>query len=236
MKIALAPEGSRGDVFPMLDLGASLVSEGHAVVICAPPGFRSVTEERGLEFRSTGSDVHGFLAAHADALARGGLRLARTANRWLAEILDREFESLPDATHDVDLVLGAGLQLAGPSAAERRGVPYRFVLYCPALLPSGEHAPIPVVTTIRILSGHRLKERLFFFRLFLNGLSFVFGVGAFGNVIVGDGEVGREVSVGQSIQEAIGLHRGQSSVNWLNQLRAFGVDETKLVAGERTAN
>jgi vancomycin aglycone glucosyltransferase len=144
MKIALAPEGSRGDVFPMLDLGAGLVCDGHEVVICAPPGFRSVTEERGLEFRSTGSDVHAFLAAHADALARGRLRLARAAHLWLAEILDREFESLPEATADADLVIGAGLQLAGPSAAERRGIPYRYLLYCPALLPSAAHAPIPM--------------------------------------------------------------------------------------------
>ena len=174
MKIALAPEGSRGDVFPMLDLGASLVSEGHAVVICAPPGFRSVTQERGLEFRSTGSDVHGFLAAHADALARGGLRLARTAHRWLAEILDREFESLPDATRDVDLVLGAGLQLAGPSAAERRGVPYRFVLYCPALLPSGEHAPIPITAQSLPRWANRLgwaATRVFYNRLLRQSLN-----------------------------------------------------------------
>jgi vancomycin aglycone glucosyltransferase len=145
MRIALAAEGSRGDVFPMLDLGARLVSDGHDVLICAPPGFRSAVETRGFEFHPAASDVHAVLEANAGALARGGLRILRIAHEWMAEILAREFERLPDATAGADLVIGAGLQLAGPSVAELHGVPYRYVLYCPALIPSAEHAPILVM-------------------------------------------------------------------------------------------
>ena len=46
-----------------------------------------------------------------------------------------------DTTRDADLIVGAGVQFAGPSAAELHGVPYRYVMYCPAMLPSPEHAP-----------------------------------------------------------------------------------------------
>ncbi len=40
MRISLAVEGTRGDVYPMLGLGAELERAGHDIVVCAPPGFR----------------------------------------------------------------------------------------------------------------------------------------------------------------------------------------------------
>ena len=39
MRIALAAEGTRGDVHPLLGLGSLLAERGHEVVICAPPDF-----------------------------------------------------------------------------------------------------------------------------------------------------------------------------------------------------
>jgi UDP:flavonoid glycosyltransferase YjiC (YdhE family) len=53
-----------------------------------------------------------------------------------------QFRSLPEAIKNADRLIGAGVQLAGPSAAALHGIPYRYVAYCPALLPSEEHAPI----------------------------------------------------------------------------------------------
>ena len=57
MRIALAVEGSRGDVHPMLDLGDRFTARGHEVVVCAPPDMRGEVEARRMEFRPVGLDV-----------------------------------------------------------------------------------------------------------------------------------------------------------------------------------
>jgi UDP:flavonoid glycosyltransferase YjiC (YdhE family) len=142
MRIALAVEGTRGDVGPMLALGASLEAAGHEVVVCAPPDFGSEVEERGMEFRPVGTHVRAYLTTHADALASGGLKAFREGVRYVRACVRAQFRSLPEATQDADRLIGAGVQLAGPSAAALQGIPYQYVTYCPALLPSEEHAPV----------------------------------------------------------------------------------------------
>ena len=48
---------------------------------------------------------------------------------------------LPDAIAGMDRLLAAGTVLAAASAAELHGIPFRFVAFTPALLPSADHAP-----------------------------------------------------------------------------------------------
>jgi UDP:flavonoid glycosyltransferase YjiC (YdhE family) len=141
MKIALAVEGSRGDVYPMLELGASFAAAGHRIVICANPDFREVAVQRGFEFRPLGDSVREFLGSRASAIMRGPLKLMREFDRYARENLVNQFETLPAITRDVDMLFGAGVLVAGPSAAELNGIPYRYVAYCPVLFPSREHTP-----------------------------------------------------------------------------------------------
>ncbi|MEE8385332.1 MAG: glycosyltransferase [Dehalococcoidia bacterium] len=142
MRVALAVEGTRGDVYPLLALGAALRGRGHSVLVCGPPDFEPVTRERGMDFRPVGDSVREYLEAHAEVLAGRGLAVLREGARYLSTCLDAQFGSLPGATRDVDRIIGGGIQLAGPSVAELHGIPYRYLVYCPALLPSSEHAPI----------------------------------------------------------------------------------------------
>jgi UDP:flavonoid glycosyltransferase YjiC (YdhE family) len=147
MKIALAVDGTRGDVFPMLALAERFRAAGHDSILCAPPDFRSDCELRGLELRPFGIDVREFLSGEARALAGGALGFAAAGRRYFDATVDRQFERLPEATADVDLVLGAGVCFAGASAAELHGIPYRLLCFCPLLLPSAQHAPFIVPTT-----------------------------------------------------------------------------------------
>ena len=141
MRVALAAEGTRGDVYPMLALGESLLAEGHQVVLCAPPDFRQAAEERGIEHRAVGIGVRDYLTAHADALAGGNWAALRAGNRYFAETVQAQFRELPEAAGDADWIFGAGVQAAAASVAELRGIPYRYIIYCPSLLPSADHAP-----------------------------------------------------------------------------------------------
>ncbi len=142
MRVALAVEGTRGDVHPMLALGASIVGRGHEVVVLAPPDFAPVVQEHGLEFRAVGTSVRAYLTTYAHALTGGSMKALREGTRYVSTCIETQFKTLPEAAVGVDRIIGAGVQIAGPSVAELHGIPYRYVVYCPALLPSREHAPI----------------------------------------------------------------------------------------------
>ncbi len=144
MRIALVVDGTRGDVQPMQVLGCELAAQGHDVRLCAPPNFRASTEAAGLAFHPVGSDAQAWLTEHAGALMDQPVRALREAVRYARACQRAQFEALPDATAGVDRIVGAGVQVAGPSVAALHRVPYRYVVYCPVLLPSAEH---PSMTT-----------------------------------------------------------------------------------------
>ena len=141
MKIALAVEGTRGDVYPMLALAKRLEQAGHESVVLGPPEFAAVASERGVAFRGAGSPIRSYLTEHAEVLAGRGPRTLRAQMRFMQESIAQQFAAVPEASADADLILGAGVQLAASSAAELHGVPYRYVMYCPAMLRSAEHPP-----------------------------------------------------------------------------------------------
>lgn len=59
-----------------------------------------------------------------------------------------QFATVAAAAQGCDLIVGAtALQVAAPSIAEWLGVPYTFVAYSPAVLPSARHAP-PVLAML----------------------------------------------------------------------------------------
>ena len=146
MRIALAVEGSRGDVHPMLGLGDRLKARGHEVAVCAPPDMRVEVEARGMEFRRVGLDVHEGLSHNANALLAGGLSALRAAYAWFRSTTHEQLTRLPELTRDVDRIIGAAIQIGGPSAAELHGIPYRYVVFSPVLLPSAEHPPMVIAT------------------------------------------------------------------------------------------
>ncbi len=141
MRIVLAPEGTRGDVEPMLVLGDALRLRGHDAVVCAPPNFADRVAARGLGFRPVGCDVRAHLQGEARAILGNPFQFVAAAHRYTDASVRAQFEALPEAAEGADLIVGAGVQLAAASVAERLGVPYRYVIYCPALLPSREHGP-----------------------------------------------------------------------------------------------
>lgn len=142
MKIALAVEGTRGDIHPMLALGTACARAGHDVVVCAPPDFEEDTLSRGLAFHAVGQSVVDFMTEVAAAVAGSNFATLRECDRYLVDSIKCQFEAMPDATSGCDRILGAGTQFAAATAAELHGVPYRFVAYCPSLIPSREYPPV----------------------------------------------------------------------------------------------
>ncbi len=141
MRVLVAVEGTRGDVHPMLALAESLESAGHRVSFCAPEDAGPDVRSRGFDFTSTGEDVHAFLSDNADALHTRGPRFFTAVNEWGARSIVSQFRVVTELAADADFVIAAGTLMAAASAAELRGIPYRYVLFTPAMLPSTSHSP-----------------------------------------------------------------------------------------------
>ncbi len=142
MRIVVSCEGTRGDLYPLLALGEACRDAGHEVSVCAPANFHDEVTARGFVFRSSGLDARAYLAEHAGAVVRGGLAMARAQRSYVDTLIRDGFDALHTATDGADLLVGAGVCLAGASIAARRGIPFRYLAYCPSLLPSEEHTPV----------------------------------------------------------------------------------------------
>ncbi len=144
MRIALAAEGTRGDIHPLLGLAERWKRAGHEIRVCAPPDFADEVTARGLAFHPVGVSVRDYLTAHAAVLADRPAALIAESHRYMRDAVAAQFEALPAATEGCDWIVAGGVQAAAASCAELHGAAYRYVIYCPALLPSREHPPFMV--------------------------------------------------------------------------------------------
>lgn len=155
MRIALAADGTRGDIHPMLALGRALLRRGHDVLLCAPPNFAGDAASQGLDFRPVGIDVQAYLEARAEKLHASFLVSLDEGQRYVRQVVGIQMRELAHAIGHADWVLGAGSQFAAASVAELLGARYRLVAYCPSLLRSRDQTPfaVPRATLPRLLNG-----------------------------------------------------------------------------------
>ncbi|HKW46737.1 MAG TPA: glycosyltransferase [Gemmatimonadaceae bacterium] len=132
--------GTRGDVQPLVALGVELQGMGHSIGLCVAPNFKGWVESFGFTSHSIGPDLKQFMNRPMPAKRSPPTKPQR---RQLAEGTVREqFRVLIDAARDCDLLVGGGaLQLALRSIGEALSIPYVYVAYCPASLPSPNHPP-----------------------------------------------------------------------------------------------
>jgi vancomycin aglycone glucosyltransferase len=149
MRIAMAADGTRGDIHPLLALGARFRAGGHDVLICAPPNFRDDAEAHELEFAPVGLDTRVFLNGHARAVTQGGSRILLEMKAYSDRVLEDQLERVPELARGADRIFAAGVQAGASVAAAIHGIPYRFIVYCPALIPSPELTPLMLPTRPR---------------------------------------------------------------------------------------
>ncbi len=142
MRILLAPDGSRGDVQPLLVLGERLVAAGHQVSMAGPAGFAAGAAAAGLTFHPWPFDLEAWSAARAADMTAGGRRSLALLNEMFGCMLDSQFALLPEIAGGVDWIVGGGPQLAGSAVAEVTGAHFVQVLYAPTPVPSGDHLPV----------------------------------------------------------------------------------------------
>ena len=104
----------------MIALACGLRVRGHHVEFVAPANFVAWIRGHGFACESDGVDVEAMLRS-----AAVDLQSARQQMRYLrAELAPRLFDTAPRAGRDADMIVGSGMQIAAPSIADLRGVPY----------------------------------------------------------------------------------------------------------------
>jgi len=144
VRIVLAADGTRGDVYPLCALGEAWQARGHDVVMCGPPDFEASFAGSEIEYRAVGRNVREFLTEAAAAVAGKPIATLVEMTRYLGEVLRLQLEAVPRVAAGADLVIGAGVQAGAAAAAEIHGIPYRYIAYCPVMFPSAHYAPAVV--------------------------------------------------------------------------------------------
>jgi vancomycin aglycone glucosyltransferase len=143
MRVLLSTIGSRGDVQPLVALASQLRALDQEVRLCVPPDFRDWIESLGMPVTSIGPELRKMTGGSAPAASAP---LSPERRRQLAEAsVAAQFETIAASAQGCDIIVAAtALQIAARSVAEKMGIPYVFVAYCPNVLPSPHHAPPPL--------------------------------------------------------------------------------------------
>jgi vancomycin aglycone glucosyltransferase len=143
MRVLLSTIGSRGDVQPLVALALELKALGQDVHLCVPPDFREWIEGLGLEVTTIGPELRKLTTASPPAASSPPT--PEDHRRMIDATVATQFETVANAAKGCDIIVGAtALQIAARSVAELMGIPYVFVAYCPTVLPSPHHAPVPL--------------------------------------------------------------------------------------------
>jgi vancomycin aglycone glucosyltransferase len=138
MRVLLSTYGSRGDVEPLAALGVALQSRGAEVVVSAPADqeFIDLLARAGVPLAPAFMPVRDWIASAQKAPAdipTYGMRM-----------IGRQYEAINAAAEGCDAIVATGLMpsaAAAQSVAEKRGLRYEHVSFCPLFLPSHHHRP-----------------------------------------------------------------------------------------------
>jgi len=139
MKIACVILGTRGDVQPMVALGTGLIQKGHEVIICAPPENEELVRRYNCRFEPFGPSIKKAVSERPEK-QKGGVAITISPKEGKKLIRD-QINLLPEIIKGVDLVLGAGIVIGVPTAADVLKVPYRFVAFYPIMLGTTHDDP-----------------------------------------------------------------------------------------------
>jgi vancomycin aglycone glucosyltransferase len=139
MRILITTYGSRGDVQPMVALAMALRDQGVDVRFCAPadPEFVDLLARYRLPLLPAFSSIKDWVA-RAKVL---GLRLPELSKLVISE----QYEVLTEAAQGCDLIIATGLfpaKAAAQAVAEKQGLRFAGVHFCPRYLPSPDLAPV----------------------------------------------------------------------------------------------
>lgn len=134
MKVLVTSRGSRGDVHPLIEIGAAFKRAGHDVAVCVPPNFAAACRERGLAPSFYSEDS----AAVMDELGSGWRGLSKALD-WFSRSINEQFDFMLRESADADVMVTSVNEVAAPTVARYRDIPHYRIAYTPVL--PGSHPP-----------------------------------------------------------------------------------------------
>jgi vancomycin aglycone glucosyltransferase len=189
MRILLSTYGSRGDVEPLVALGAALIAMGHEATVSTPPDqeFVDLLDRAGVPIAPAFMSVRQWIAEKA--------RPSKPAefSTLAAEVMAGQYAAIGEAAKGCDVIVATGLfpsAAAAQAVAETQGIRFVQANYCPLFLPSMHHDPSPWpgrplpegVTDRRILWAHNAETMTLLFGGALNDLRASVGLPTTDNV------------------------------------------------------
>jgi vancomycin aglycone glucosyltransferase len=132
MNIAFVINGTRGDVQPMVALATGLISRGHSITICCPRENEVLVTSHHCRFIPFGPSYKEMFRQNAENI-KGGQTVSPSVTQIKQDTAD-QINRLPALIGDAELILGVGFVLGVHTVAEILKIPYRFVIFYPALL------------------------------------------------------------------------------------------------------
>jgi vancomycin aglycone glucosyltransferase len=140
MRVVLSTYDSRGGVEPLVGLAVQLRELGAEVQMCAPPDCAERLAEAGVPLVPVGEPVRQVVHGAAPPSVADVPRRA-------AELIAAQFSTLAAVAEGCDALVASGLFPAtagAASVAEKLGIRYVYAAYCPIILPSPHHPPLPL--------------------------------------------------------------------------------------------
>ncbi len=127
MRALLSSYGSRGDVEPMVALAVELQALGADVRMCAPSDeeFRQLLARAGVPLVPFGRPWRSWERPPT----------AEERQQRVTDFIAAQYDAVAEAAAGCDVVVATAMsQFVGSSVAERLGIAYRCVLFCPDVL------------------------------------------------------------------------------------------------------
>lgn len=140
MRVLLSTYGSRGDVEPLAGLAVALQALGAEAVVSAPgeQEFAELLARAGVEMAPACMPIRQWI----EEARQAPMPLPKLA----ARLIPLQYEAIDAAAAGCDAIVATGLfpsAAAAQCVAEKRGLPYAHVAFCPLFLPSHHHKPFP---------------------------------------------------------------------------------------------
>ena len=140
MRVLLSTYDSRGGIEPLAALGVRLRELGAEAVVCGPPDCAERLAEVGLPDVQAGAPVRALVHRAAPPSPDDMPKL-------IGELIATWFDTVAAAAEGCDAMVGSGVvpaAVGARSVAEKLGIPFAHVHYCPVYLPSPHHPPTPL--------------------------------------------------------------------------------------------
>ncbi len=140
MRVLLSTYDSRGGIEPFAALAVRLREWGVEALVCAPPDCADRLAELGVPLVPAGAPVRALVHAVRPPSPDDVPRIT-------AELIATWFGTVAAAAPGCDAMVASGVipaAVGARSVAEKLGLPFAHVSYCPIFLPSPYHRPTPL--------------------------------------------------------------------------------------------